>query len=186
LATSYRNLGNLYSDKGELDKAENYYLKALEIFEKTLPTNHPNLATSYRNLGNLYSDKGELDKAENYYLKALEIFRKRNFIEDYLKALQGYIEVFTKSSNFSLNKLYDTFCEFFVFLFGNQNKLSEIDSINSFKFISEAIVKNQITLDKNYKFFKGVGVCEEFYKNKFFPVYEKIKKELNKTDDLEI
>lgn len=33
LGTAYLNLGVLYKDKGELDKAETFYLKSLEIRE---------------------------------------------------------------------------------------------------------------------------------------------------------
>ncbi len=76
LASSYLNLGILYADKNEIEKAEEYYKKALEIWEKILPDNHPDLASTYLNLGALYSDKNELEKAEEYLKKALEIWEK--------------------------------------------------------------------------------------------------------------
>ncbi|RUM58030.1 MAG: tetratricopeptide repeat protein [Persephonella sp.] len=42
LANSYNNLGLLYKDEGDYEKAEEFYLKALRIVEKVLGENHPN------------------------------------------------------------------------------------------------------------------------------------------------
>ena len=39
---------------GEYSKALSYYEQALEILQKTLPANHPDLATSYNNIGLVY------------------------------------------------------------------------------------------------------------------------------------
>ncbi|UJR09953.1 hypothetical protein I4U23_014176, partial [Adineta vaga] len=43
----YHQLGSVYDHQGDYKKAVEYYDKALEIREKTLPSNHPSLATSY-------------------------------------------------------------------------------------------------------------------------------------------
>ncbi len=70
-------LGVLYYSKGEYDKAEEYYFKAKDIYEKIYKNKiHPDLASTYLNLGLLYADKGKYDKAEVYYLKAKDIFEK--------------------------------------------------------------------------------------------------------------
>ena len=66
----------MYYDKGDLDKANYYYQRALEIKEKQLGPNHVGLAVSYNNLGLVYYDKGDLDKANDYYQRALEIKEK--------------------------------------------------------------------------------------------------------------
>ncbi len=76
IAIYFNNLGLIFHNSGDYDKAEDYYLKALKIREKVLEENHPDLATSYNNLGLLYHDKGDYDKAEDYYLKALNIREK--------------------------------------------------------------------------------------------------------------
>ncbi|CAF1656913.1 unnamed protein product [Adineta ricciae] len=47
----YHQLGYLKDDQGDYKMAIEYYEKALEIREKSLPSNHPDLATSYNNIG---------------------------------------------------------------------------------------------------------------------------------------
>ncbi|RUM56946.1 MAG: hypothetical protein DSY60_05875 [Persephonella sp.] len=82
IANSYNELGLLYHDKGEYDKAEKYYKKALEILERIYKDkDHPYLATDYNNLGYLYKAKGDFTKAEEYFRKAEEVrkrFREKN------------------------------------------------------------------------------------------------------------
>ena len=69
----YHHLGMIKNNQGEYTEALSYYEKGIEIFEKTLPANHPDLATSYNNIGLLYNTRGEYSKALSYYEKALEI-----------------------------------------------------------------------------------------------------------------
>ena len=76
LATVYNNLGSIYGDLGDHSKALEFKLKALEIWEKVLPPDHPHLAVSYNNVGLTYGDLGDHSKALEFKLKALEIFEK--------------------------------------------------------------------------------------------------------------
>ncbi|CAF4851944.1 unnamed protein product, partial [Rotaria sp. Silwood2] len=50
--------------------------KALNIRQKTLPSNHPDFAQSYNNIAAVYNNIGENSKALLYYKKALEIREK--------------------------------------------------------------------------------------------------------------
>ncbi len=72
----YYYLGWIKMDQGKYTEAITDYEKSLEIRQKTLPPNHPNLATSYNNIGRVYDDMGEYSKALSYYEKALEIKQK--------------------------------------------------------------------------------------------------------------
>ncbi|CAF1386644.1 unnamed protein product [Adineta ricciae] len=72
----YHQLGYLKDDQGDYKMAIEYYEKALEIEEKTLPSNHPDLATSYNNIGLVYDNMGEYSKALSFFEKALEIREK--------------------------------------------------------------------------------------------------------------
>jgi tetratricopeptide (TPR) repeat protein len=72
----YHQFGWIKNDQGKYAEAIEFYEKALEIDQKTLPANHPSLATSYNNIGAVYKDMGEYSKALSYYEKALEIQQK--------------------------------------------------------------------------------------------------------------
>jgi tetratricopeptide (TPR) repeat protein len=63
----------VYYKKGDLEKAKDYYERALEIRKEQLGPNHVNVASSYICLGNVYYNKGDLEKARDYYEQALEI-----------------------------------------------------------------------------------------------------------------
>ena len=77
LGSLYNLLGLLYRSQNKPDKAEKYYLAAIEIRERLVKKNadayEPDLAGSYNNAGNFYSDQGQPEKAEKYYLDAIEI-----------------------------------------------------------------------------------------------------------------
>ena len=67
LAGSYNNAGNFYKKQGQPEKAEKYYLDAIEIYERLVEKNadvyEPELATLYYNYYLLKKDKTYLDKA---------------------------------------------------------------------------------------------------------------------------
>ena len=69
-------MGSVYSNMGEYSKALSYYEKCLDMRQKTLPANHPDLATSYNNIGSVYSNMGEYSKALSYYEKCLDMQKK--------------------------------------------------------------------------------------------------------------
>lgn len=70
-AIGYGNLGTIYKNSGQLDKAEESYLKSLEINEAL--DQQEDMAFANGNLGIIYYTLGEYDKAEEFYLKSLEI-----------------------------------------------------------------------------------------------------------------
>jgi tetratricopeptide (TPR) repeat protein len=72
-APIYNQLGSVKYKQGEYQEAITFYEKALEIYKKTLPPNHPNLAMSYNNIGAVYESMGEYSKALSSHEKVLEI-----------------------------------------------------------------------------------------------------------------
>ncbi len=51
-------------------KAFSYYEQALEIRQKSLPMNHPDLASSYNNIGGIYANMDEYRKVHSYLERA--------------------------------------------------------------------------------------------------------------------
>ncbi|CAF4362467.1 unnamed protein product, partial [Rotaria sordida] len=52
------------------------HTKALEIRQKNLPSNHPDLAISYNNIGSVYFEIGEYQKALPFFERALNILKQ--------------------------------------------------------------------------------------------------------------
>jgi tetratricopeptide (TPR) repeat protein len=79
LATTYNNLGLLHYIKGDLDQADEFFIKCLEIREAVLPSNHPDRAEIYKSQGLLCEAKGDLDQAEIFFMNCLDIYIKQSF-----------------------------------------------------------------------------------------------------------
>lgn len=98
-------LGNINLDLHNYDKAEKYYLKALELktqlFSENPDAYRAPLSSTQHNLGNLYSDIHAFDKSEDYYHKALE-----NCTQLYSQNPEVYREQLA-STQHSLGGLYD-------------------------------------------------------------------------------
>ncbi|CAF4141088.1 unnamed protein product [Adineta steineri] len=75
-ATYYNQLGYVKIDQGDYEKAIWYNEQGLEIRQKTLPSNHPDLAISYSNIGTVYNYMEDYSKALSFYEKALEVKQK--------------------------------------------------------------------------------------------------------------
>jgi len=72
-ASIYNQIGSTKHNQGKYQEAIIFYEKSLEIDQKTLPPNHPDLAYSYGEIGNVYSSMGEYAKALSSHEKALKI-----------------------------------------------------------------------------------------------------------------
>ena len=77
MARSYNNIGLVYDNKGEYDKALEYYQKSLAIKLKQLGPEHPSVAISYHNMAYVYKAKKDLAKAKEYWEKAYAIRLKK-------------------------------------------------------------------------------------------------------------
>ncbi len=66
-------LGVLLRYNAVYSEAEPLCLRALEIRERSLDSNHPDIATSLHNLAELFRDRGRLEDAEKLHRRALAI-----------------------------------------------------------------------------------------------------------------
>ena len=77
LGRLYNLLGVLYNLQNQFEETEEYYLVAIEIYERLVKRNaeayEPDLATVYNNAGLFYAKQNQSEKAEKYYLAAIEI-----------------------------------------------------------------------------------------------------------------
>jgi tetratricopeptide (TPR) repeat protein len=71
IAGTYHQLGWIAQDRGQLDQAEDWYRKALAIWEEL--GDRPGLAASYHQLGGVAQGREQLDQAEDWYRQTLTI-----------------------------------------------------------------------------------------------------------------
>ena len=76
LAKHLNMAGRAYNEAGRYSEAEPLYKRSLQIREKVLRPEHPNVATSLNNLASLYRDQGRYPEAEPLYKRSLEIWEK--------------------------------------------------------------------------------------------------------------
>src|SRR4029079_5572845 len=76
VATELNNLGITARQRKEYDRAENYYLRALAIREKTVGPDHPDIASILNNLAGVYNSKGDVAHALETHFRALQIREK--------------------------------------------------------------------------------------------------------------
>ncbi|MDL1966718.1 MAG: tetratricopeptide repeat protein [Candidatus Desulfofervidus auxilii] len=75
-ASGLNNIAGILRDKGDLDKALEYYKESLQY----LPTdNLVALGTIYNNIGNIYAVKKDYLKAIDYYKKAIDYAQKGEY-----------------------------------------------------------------------------------------------------------
>jgi tetratricopeptide (TPR) repeat protein len=82
LSDSLNWQGCLYESKGLYDEAEPLFVRALEIRENQLDSEHPDVAASLNNLARLYESQGRYDEAESLFVRSLEV-RQRQLGEDH-------------------------------------------------------------------------------------------------------
>ncbi|CAN5428376.1 hypothetical protein BH11BAC1_BH11BAC1_12900 [soil metagenome] len=79
IAQSNHQLGSFFYEKGDYDLSQEYFNKALSLWEEMIQTSalkyqgEKGKARTFGNLGNLYFKRGDLSKALEYHQKALSI-----------------------------------------------------------------------------------------------------------------
>ncbi|CAF0982705.1 unnamed protein product [Didymodactylos carnosus] len=73
-ALAHNNLGRVYDNQADYEKALKSYEKSLEIYLISLPPNHPDIAATYNNIGQVYNHQGDYEKALKSYEKSLKIY----------------------------------------------------------------------------------------------------------------
>ena len=67
----------MHNSKVDLEKARDYYERALEIRKEQLDPNHVDVANSLIGLGDVHFQKGDLEKAKNCHERAVEIRKEQ-------------------------------------------------------------------------------------------------------------
>jgi len=84
---SLMNIGNLYIEKGALDRGRDYLSKAIEVDQQT--GNLENLSVNYHQMGVYHLKKGEMDSAKFYLDYELKMNKESNNILLYIYNLSN-------------------------------------------------------------------------------------------------
>ncbi len=102
-AAALSNIASIYRDKGDYDKALEYYQQALELSE-----DDKQRATNYNNIASIYFAKGDYNKAIEYLQKAIELEER---VGDYHGVAQSYLNLgvtYIEAKNYELAEKYLT------------------------------------------------------------------------------
>lgn len=91
------NLGLIYRERGEPDRAEEMFLKSLAIEEEL--GRKEGMAADYGNLGLIYWDRRELDRAEEMVLKSLAINEELGHKEGMASQSSNLAVIYRKRGN---------------------------------------------------------------------------------------
>jgi len=80
VAVVYHQLGIIAQERGQWDQAEEWYRKALEIYERL--GLERDATSTYHQLGIIFQERGQWDLAEEWYRKALEIYERLGLERD--------------------------------------------------------------------------------------------------------
>ncbi len=173
MAQAYNNIGVVHSNTGNIELAQDYYLRAINLHKLT-GNDEKNLAISYNNLARTYLTKKEYTKAYDYIMKSLVIQTNLDYkrgiasqyqslgryydltgytdlaIENYIIAYDMYIELgrlaYLKNITATISDIYSREGDFEkAYYFLNQNQVFS-DSL----FTIEK-VKSIATLEQDYQ-----------------------------------
>lgn len=126
LATSLNDIGMIYLDTGEYQKALNYLKESLAIRERLFADiYHEDLAVSLYNVGLAYFMTDSFQEAMRYYQKALDVqeslYGHNNYLVANITYSMGYIQYRLNDVNKALD-MYNEALVLFKLLFGEKHE----------------------------------------------------------------
>ncbi len=104
LSSGYNSIAILHLNLGDLEKGEEYHLKALAIREELKDS--VAISISLNNLGIVYRERGDYDQALAYYHKALDIAKRFNDPQDIAFLYNDIGAAYSKNGDVNNGELY--------------------------------------------------------------------------------
>ncbi len=106
MSNSLNNIGVIYSTKGDMDKALDYYTKSLKLEEEN--RNKEGISVSLSNIGMIHKKRGDMNKALEYYNKSLKICEEIGDEKEIAHSLNYIGNVFFTQKNYIKSLEYAT------------------------------------------------------------------------------
>ncbi|XP_069113674.1 TPR repeat-containing protein DDB_G0287407-like [Argopecten irradians] len=110
----FTNIGLIFRRKGDLDKAEQFYFRSLQIKRQSFGDIHIDIPISLMNLGTLEGLRGNPEKSLNYYLEGLSIYKALNVLPGNVQYLM--LQENALLAKWKLGRHAETLEDFFPFL----------------------------------------------------------------------
>lgn len=128
-AVSFNNSGFVYDSDGELDKALDYYNRALKIFRQTGNTRQA--AGSITNIGGIYTQQGNIPQAIDHYRLSIQLHEETGNKEGTAAALNNLASVYMHQGD--IQKALDYYSRSLKILEEIIQKIAERQEINEIK-----------------------------------------------------
>lgn len=102
IAATLNNIGMIYDDQGDYNKAIDHYSKAILNYQKIPEEQNPDkqiLVASYHNLGVLYQGLKNYEKALEYFRRALELTGENKFRRERAYAFSNIGNIYMEQKN---------------------------------------------------------------------------------------
>ncbi|OWF34800.1 hypothetical protein KP79_PYT14199 [Mizuhopecten yessoensis] len=130
----FTNIGLIYRRKGELDTAEKYYFRSLQIKRQAFGHHHIDIPISLMNLGTLEGIRGNREKSLKYFQEGLDVYKALNAMPNnvqYLMIQENFL-----LTKWQLGKQEETLEDFFPFCMLPQFQCLVCNLVHSFIVIS--------------------------------------------------
>jgi tetratricopeptide (TPR) repeat protein len=165
---TYLDIGEIYSDKGQLDSALQY---TLTCYQKSLNLKYPLITgTALNNLGNIYLKKADFDNALNYFRSSIPLLDSTQDYNTLAECYYGMAQSFEKKS------IHDSALYYAKrsFTLASENKFLK-HSVNASNFLS-TLYKEKNNIDSAFAFLETYVILKDSLDNA-----EKIKQLQNLT-----
>jgi tetratricopeptide (TPR) repeat protein len=153
IAGAENNIGIVYQEMGDYEKAADYYLKSITI--KEAMGNKRGLISAYSNLGEVFDIQGNFEKANFYYSKSLAIATE---LKDTSSLANSYLDIGVvefEKSNFSSGIDYSRKAFFFSQIIGDSSTMA--NALNNLGVIYE----NKTMLDSAFYYYGMATLIRE-------------------------
>ena len=152
----YDGLGRIAEEKGHLEEARDWYIKALSILEGS--QNQRSLCINYENLGDIALRQGQLDEAKDWYLKSLNlrkgqhdlsvIYLKLGTIAKHQKKIEEAEEWFLKNLEISKSLVQENdIFEYKLDLSVSYERMGDIEEVKGNLKIAKDWYKKKLSID---------------------------------------
>lgn len=159
----YNNIGLIYQERGQWDKALEYHYQALEL-RLANPALAVNVPTSYNNIGICLSHLGRLDDAENEYRKGIRLVREQGNVRQYYDLISNLAVTLTMKGE------YDEALALELEILRNESELT-LDTkmqLNTHAKVAEIYVQKNQLQKALYHVKQGLALVEQKPETEFF------------------